>query len=226
MTAEVPKKATPSKGSSRSSRGKRAQHIKVRKVQDHVEVIGVSVTDVEEALRLADEISQAQLDVRRSLEGQVNQILLKRAGDLIPSASQRQIQRTADLRERLIAEHGAETYESLAQLRETKPSSVRTWVSRVRERGELFIIKLHGTTLIPRVQLTDDGSLHPAITPLVRSLLQAGLDAWSLWAWLTSPTGLLSGEIPAKVAPMQPARVQKAADRYAAEIERGRGAVA
>lgn len=196
----------------------------VRAVQDHVEVIGLSLNDVEEALQLAQQVSAARLELRRSFEGQINRILLERAGDLLPSASQRQIQRTADLRQSLLAENGAETYKSLATLRDTKPSSVRTWVSRARERGELFTINLQGTTLIPRVQLTEDGNLHPAITPLVRTLLSADLDAWSLWAWLTSPTGLLSGDIPAEIAPVKPSRAQKAADRYAAELERGRRA--
>lgn len=113
---------------------------------------------------------------------------------------------------------GYETHESLAQFRNAPPSSVRTWVSRLRQNNELFTVKLNGKTLIPSVQLTAAGELRPEVAGLVRPLSEAGLDGWSLWAWLCNPTGLLSDAVPAELAHTDPRRAQKAAERYAAEI--------
>lgn len=200
--------------------------IEVRDSADHVEVVGLSVQDVQNAIELYRAVGDSKLHARSALEDYLNQALLTSGTDLLTTATQRQVQRTAALRQRLMHESGYETHKTLAQLRDSQVSSVRTWVARARERGELFTVKVKGTTLIPKVQLTSDGELNTKVTPLVRPLVSAGLDEWSIWAWLATSTGLLSGEVPVEAVDQQPQRVQRAAERYAAEISRIRASTA
>lgn len=222
MTAPVPD------GTSKSPR--KPPHIgrryKVSKLKGRVVVDGVSVGDVEEALRLADRVAEVRRSARDSFEDFVNSSLLEANEDLVPSASQRQVQRTAALRQKLLTEHGAETHETLAQIRDSQPSSVRAWVTRAREQGELLTVKFKGRVLIPKVQLDKDGNLDPAVSALVRPLLEADLDGWSLWTWLTHPTGHLSGEIPAELAHVDLERAQRAANLYAIDLRNERNEVA
>lgn len=216
MTADVPNKVNRSQST--------REDIRVEQVKNHVEVIGLSVRDVKEAIELAQKVDAVRTDTRRALEDYLNKTLLESDEDLMSSATQRQVKRTAALRQSLLTDHGAQTHESLAAVRDSQSSSVRAWVARARERGELFTVKVKGRILIPQVQLNAEGNLDQKITALVRPLLQAGLDSWSLWAWLTSPTGRLSGKTPADVAQENPARARKAADLYAADLERSRDA--
>ena len=137
-----------------------------------------------------------------------------------------QVEMTADLRRSLLADHGAVSYKAFAQLCGSRTSAVRAWVVRVSGRGYLFTVEDNGRILIPRVQLDTNGNLNEHVAALVQPLFHAGLDSWSLWAWLTSPTGRLNGEIPAEVAKEDPARARKAAALYAADIERSRGTAA
>lgn len=215
MTAHVPDSANRS--------DKVFDGIEVQRVKNHVEVTGVSEVEVREALRLRRKVIEIRTDARRTLEDYLNQTMLQSDENLISSSTQRQVKRTTALRQSLLADHGAETYDSLAELRDAETSSVRAWVARARDRGDLFTIKVKGRILIPRVQLDDRGDLDVNVISLVQPLLQAGLDGWSLWAWLTSPTGRLSGGIPAEVVTRNPARAQKAADLYAADLEQARG---
>lgn len=194
--------------------------IEIRDGTDHVEVTGLSAQDVQSAIELYRAVDDSKLHARAALEDHLNQALLTGNTELLSTATQRQVQRTAALRQRLMNDSGYETYESLARLRDSQVSSVRTWVARARERGELFTVKVKGTTLIPKVQLTAGGELQTKVTTLVRPLITSGLDEWSLWAWLTTSTGLLSGEIPAEVVSYEPERAQRATERYAAEISR------
>lgn len=222
MPAPVPDRT--SKSPRRPSRITR--QYKVSELKGRVVVEGVSVGDVEEALRLAQRVSEVRHDARDSFEDFVNFSLLETNEELVPSASQRQIQRTAALRQKLLTKYGAETHETLAQIRDSQPGSVRAWVTRAREQGELFTVKFKGRVLIPKVQLDDEGELYPAISALVRPLLEADLDGWSLWTWLTHPTGHLSGKIPAELAHVDLERAQRAADLYALDLRNERGEVA
>jgi len=198
----------------------------VRDVGERVEVTGYSVVEVERALRLLGAVNSEAADARDRLHTQVNIAMLKSQTPLISQASQSHALRRSALRMQLLEEQGYDTHGSLAQKRQTQESSARTWVARERERGNLFTLKLQGTTIIPSVQLTDDGSLHESVTELVRILRGAGMDGWSLWAWLCSPTGLLSGNVPAQVAESNPERAMKAATRMAAELKPTRPTVA
>lgn len=201
------------------------EHINVRSVQGHVEVVGLNKEDVEYAICLYQEAGRERLKARSALASYVSQTVLNDGIELVSAASQRQIKRSAALRKELIQDQGAENYASLSELRESQESSVRTWVSRLRKRHELFTVEIQGQTLIPKVQLTDKGNINPRVTELVRPMVRAGLDGWSIWAWLTSPSGLLSGEVPAQVAMTNIKRASKAADRFAAELWEARGNV-
>lgn len=200
--------------------------IEVRETADHVEVFGLSAEDVQSAIELYRAVGDSKLQARSTLEDHLNQALLASGTELVSTATQRQVQRTAALRQRLMNDSGYETYESLAHLRDSQVSSVRTWVARARECSDLFTVKVKGMTIIPKTQLTPDGGLNTDVTALVRPLIASGLDEWSIWAWLATSTGLLSGEVPVEVATQEPERAVRAAERYAAEISRLRDSAA
>lgn len=186
----------------------------------HVEVDGLSIAEVERAIALYQRVTHEQVAARSSLSAQVHQAFLDEGISLVSSASQKQVRRSAALRERLLREEGFETYSSLSEKRESSEAAVRTWVSRQRERRELFTVELQGRTLIPAVQLTARGKTDPAVAEILRPLLRAGLEGWELWAWLTSPTSRLSGEIPAQLARTNSRRAYIAAERYVSEMLR------
>lgn len=193
------------------------ERVQIEDVSGHVEVRGESKSRVEEAMHLLHAADSLRSAARDNVSSLVNQVMVQANMPVVPEATQRQIQRTVALNEELLR-YGYETYESLAAKRQTLPSSIRTWVSRLRKSHELFIVKLGGQTLIPAVQLTESGTLLDEVAQLVVPLSEAGLDGWSLWAWLVKPAGLLSDEVPAEVASTNQKRARKAADRYAAEI--------
>ncbi|MFB9777542.1 hypothetical protein [Brevibacterium otitidis] len=192
----------------------------VSDVNDHLEVVGASKEELEQALALIRASRYRKVEARAAFASYVRQRMFDESAALISLASQKQVQRSAGLRQHLMDVEGFETYASLAETRNSLESSVRTWVSRKRKRNELFTIELNGATMIPTVQLTNSGDADPRIVELMRPLLDAGLDGWSLWAWLTQPNGLLSGEVPAEVVKTNTRRAVRAADRYAAEIRR------
>ncbi|MGH3266688.1 MAG: hypothetical protein ACRDNS_32420 [Trebonia sp.] len=190
---------------------------RVRDAADHVEITGLSRDDVLRALELWSAAGGRQARARELLLGQLTQAMLDADVPAVPEATGRQVQRTAALCERLLR-GGYDTYASLAAKRDTKESSVRTWVTRLRHKNKLFTVKRAGQTIIPAIQLTGGGGLRPEIESLTTPLLQAGLDEWSVWAWLASPTDRLSGEVPATVAATNPQRARRAALRYASQI--------
>jgi hypothetical protein len=80
----------------------------------------------------------------------------------------------------------------------------------------LFTVCHGEQTLAPAFQFTSDGSSRPELRPLIAMLIADGIDGWQLWTWLTSPSSLLSGEVPHEVARTQPERAVRAAQRFAA----------
>lgn len=194
--------------------------IRLHEAGGHVEVEGLSLDEVRSAIELSRTVETQQLEARSNLSALVHRAMLDAHVPLVSAATQRQVQRSAALREELLVAHGYETHASLAEKRQHGESSVRTWVSRLRERGSVFTVKVKGQTLIPAVQLTPEGQLDEDVASISRPLVAAGLDGWSVWAWLVNPTGRLSGEVPAELAGTHPRRALKAAERYAAEIRR------
>ncbi|QIN29385.1 DUF2384 domain-containing protein [Brevibacterium luteolum] len=197
-----------------------SDQLHINDVNGHLEVVGASKEELEHALALIRADRHRKVAARAAFVSYVRKTMLDESAALISLASQKQIQRSAGLRQHLMEEEGFETYASLAATRSSQESSVRTWVSRMRKRNELFTVELNGATMIPKVQLTSSGNADPHVVELIRPLLRAGLDGWSLWAWLTQPNGLLSGEVPAEVVKTDAGRAARASDRYAAEIRR------
>ena len=63
----------------------------------------------------------------------------------------------------------------------------------------MFTVKHSATFLIPGFQLDDHGEPRAELQPTIAAL-EAGVESWSLWRWLTAPTNFLSGGIPEQVA--------------------------
>jgi hypothetical protein len=80
----------------------------------------------------------------------------------------------------------------------------------------LFSINDKGRTLIPAFQLDERGDPRTELQPILSALHDGGVQGWALWTWLTKPTSFLSGGVPEKVARTDPARVVRAAQRFAA----------
>lgn len=194
------------------------EQIRLHEADGHVEVEGLSLEEVRSAIALSRSVGAERLRSRENLSALVHRAMLVAHVPLLSAATQRQVQRGAALREELLVAQGYETHASLAEKRQQGASSVRTWVSRLRERGSLFTVKVNGQTLIPAVLLTPDGWLDEDVAMIAQPLVAAGLDGWSVWAWLAHPTGRLSGEVPSEIAGTHPQRALKAAERYAAEI--------
>ena len=109
------------------------------------------------------------------------------------------------------------THESLQQVRGVaKESSARTWLSRRRDARELFTVSHGGRTIIPAFQFDAAAEPRPELEPVLQTLIDAGVQSWALWTWLTASTPLLSGEVPEQLARSNPQRVLCAAQRFAA----------
>lgn len=156
---------------------------------------------------------------RRILVTKVSKDMEQKRVRLLSSDTEHQVQRSADLREQLVVKHKAFTDEDLAGLQGIGLSAVRTWISRLRQQGKIFSVDYAGRVLIPAVLLAGSDSIDEQVHSLVAPLQEAQLDEWSIWAWLVSPTGLLSGEIPVEVLKSNPSRARRAAERRAAEIK-------
>lgn len=181
---------------------------------DHLEVRGVSRRDVEEALELIGKVRVLQADHVAATRTDLLRALMARNVTLTPPATLAQAQRLATHRDALLATP-AFTHDTLRTLRgDTRASSTRTWLTRRRDNHELFSVTHNGRTLIPAFQLDELGQPRPELQPVLEALAGADITGWSLWTWLTSPTALLSGEIPEQLARRAPARVLRAARRF------------
>ena len=191
-------------------------HYDVAEQSDHVEVRGVSGNDVLEALRLLDSLRDLQATQVVDNRGDLVRALMTSNISLTPPATLAQAQRLATHRDALLATPVL-TYDTLKLLRgEPKESSTRTWFARRKAEHALFAVTHNGRTLIPAFQLDQHGHPRPELQPVLDVLINAGVDGWSLWTWLTNPTSFLSGQVPEKVATTAPERALTAATRFAA----------
>ncbi|MCW2688470.1 MAG: hypothetical protein JWR37_3360 [Mycobacterium sp.] len=182
---------------------------------DHLEVRGVSGRDIVEALNLFDKVRTVQADHAATNRHDLVHALMAGNVPLTPPATVAQAQRLATHRDALLATPVL-THRSLRELRgDARESSTRTWLSRRRDARALFTISHNGRTLIPAFQLDDNGEPRPELQPILDALIDAGVQGWPLWTWLTSPTNLLSGETPERLARTAPQRVLRAAKRFA-----------
>lgn len=182
----------------------------------HLEVRGVSRREVEEALELIGKVRVLQAEHVAATRADLTRTLMARNVDLTPPATLAQAQRLATHRDALLATP-VFTHDTLRALRgDTKTSSTRTWLTRRRDNHELFTITYNGRALIPAFQFDEHGVPRPELQPVLAALADTGLTGWPLWTWLTSPSALLSGEIPEQLARTAPDRVVRAARRFAA----------
>lgn len=183
---------------------------------DHVEVRGVSGRDVTEALKLRDRVRAVQADHAAATRADLLQTLMTQNVSLIPPTTLAQAQRLATHRDALLATTVL-THESLRKLRgDAGGSTTRTWLSRRRKAHAVFTVAHNGKTLIPAFQLGDHGEPRAELRPILSTLIEAGVEGWPLWTWLTTPTSFLSGDVPERVARTAPGRVLRAAKRFAA----------
>src|SRR5690606_28983266 len=183
---------------------------------DHVEVRDVGEEEVAAALQLLQKVRAVQADHVAASRDDLLRALMAANVSLTPPASLAQAQRLAAHRDALLATPTF-SYEALRQVRgDRAESTTRTWVARRRETNHIFTISHKGRTLVPAFQFDDRGEPREELRPILSTLIKAGITGWPLWPWLTSPTSLLSGEIPEQVARSAPARALRAAQRFAA----------
>lgn len=141
--------------------------------------------------------------------------------DSVSPASLRQATREAAHRQHLL-QTPTYTYEDLRLLRgDTSVQATRTAVSRMVAKRILFTVPVaNRRVVVPAFLLTDEGRPRPELAPILAPLMDAGVGPWQLWTWLTSPTGLLSGGVPADMAadPEEAPRAAVAARRFAASL--------
>lgn len=134
-----------------------------------------------------------------------------------------QPQRTDDFHTWLCEVEGYETFSSLSTRRDISQEDAKTWVEDQVKAGKLFTVSHLDGVLIPQVLFTERGTINAPVSELAYALRHANIGAWHTWAWLVSPSGLLSGDIPAEVVQKNQARAFTAAQRHIAEVQRASG---
>ncbi len=180
----------------------------------HLEVAGVARRDLERALALLPIVQEVQGEALAVGRDELVRALMRHRVPLTPPASVMQAQRLAAHRDALLATD-VFTHETLAALRgDRNISTTRTWVTRNRRQRKIFTVTYDGRMLLPAFQLTATGQPRPELAPLLDVLLDAGVDGWELWTWLTGRTSLLSGDVPHELAARDGQRVLRAAQRF------------
>lgn len=189
----------------------------IREDDAGVHIEGVTRSEAQQALALLHAAHELQFELGSSAAGGLLRALLVEAGlDLTPPAPVEQARRLSDVRQALLSTP-AYTHDTLGEVRgDERSSTTRTWVSRMRKQGRLFTVRVDGRTIIPAFQLTEEGEPRPQLRSVLTPLLDAGVDGWALWVWLTTPTPLLSGATPADLVEADVERVVRAASRFAA----------
>ncbi|KAA1376400.1 hypothetical protein [Aeromicrobium fastidiosum] len=118
-----------------------------------------------------------------------------------------------DLQARLL-ESGVLDLETLrSQRRDPNTAATADW-ARTQGSAVLVLADAAGP-VYPTFQFTDTGDLRPELAPHVAVLQDAGLSPWLVWAWLTEPVALLSGDVPEQIMVTNPRRAGRAVRRYA-----------
>lgn len=191
-------------------------HVEIDNASGAVEVMGRSRDEVVSALALLDAARAIRAKEAEALTARLVTAMSAAGESVLPEDLVRFAQRRADQRARLLA-GGYHTHASLAAVRGTTESGARTFVSRAASTNRLFTVKHERQTVIPAILIDDDGHLTP-VSDAVRVLGPVGLTAWELWAWLCSPSGWLSGQVPAQVLSENPDRAMTAVRAYAEEL--------
>ena len=120
--------------------------------------------------------------------------------------------RVHEFRQSLV-NRGAFTVQDVAAGTGMKPGTALKWLERHVQAGRLFTVKVDGRVRVPASLL--DSAFDPikAWEPVLAALDEAEPSDWGKWAWIDSPSSLLSGEVPSEVIEVDPDRVLHAAER-------------
>ncbi len=188
---------------------------------DRVEVVGATADEIRDALTLLDRVRARQREHAAAVRDELTAAAIDAGMPLATGPALIQAERLATRRASLLAQP-TYSYEELGDLIGIdSTSSVRTWLHRRRQERSLFSVTQSGRTVIPAFQFDPEGRPRADLRPLLEALLAGGVDGWQLWAWLTSPSNLLSGEVPEAVAATNPARATRAALRFVAQLAPG-----
>jgi hypothetical protein len=108
--------------------------------------------------------------------------------------------------------------ELAARRGEPDVGAIGAWAYARRREGALIVLEApdREALVVPAFQLTATGDPRPELQPLLQVLFDApGVDGWTMWAWLTSPSSHLGGGSPEQLAVTDPGRALAAAVRFA-----------
>ena len=74
---------------------------------------------------------------------------------------------------------------------------MRTWIARHRAADRIFTVIANGDTYLPALLLDEAADVRAGTAGAIAPLKAAGLDAWALWVWFTTPSPWLDGQRPA-----------------------------
>ena len=114
-------------------------------------------------------------------------------------------------------------YAAVGRLRGVSENAARFALHKAAERRAVLLVQHDGATLVPSFQLDPQGQVREELLTVLEPLIDAGVDPWRTWIWLTSPAALLGGAVPHEAArdPEDQPLVQRAAVALA---ERARAA--
>jgi hypothetical protein len=170
-------------------------HALLGRLQDQLRLPEHQMREVVERLL---HLAAAQAEHAAHIRSQLMEVLMADLDvlDPVPRASVSQARRVAETRNRLLA-GGAWTVSALAEARSSSKSAVRTWLTRQRGADRIVSVSVRGETYVPDLLLDEAAEPYRQSDHVLRPLLQTGLDAWAVWAWLDSPSPWLDGERPA-----------------------------
>lgn len=170
----------------------------VQQVTELAEQLDVDVATVAQALpRLAALAAAQGRRAGRAREDVVAALLADLdLLDPLPAASVSQARRTAARRNRLLAS-GAWSVAAIAEARDMRLTSVRTWLKRHRDAHRLVSVTVQGEAYVPGLLLDDTVEPLAGIEEVLAPLVEAGMDGWAVWVWLDTASGWLDGARPA-----------------------------
>lgn len=108
-----------------------------------------------------------------------------------------QARRNAEWRAQFAKTYGLLTAAEVADLSGSQASNRGALASRLARDRIIFGVPYKSNRILyPGFQFCADGTVHPAIAPLLQRLTHAGLDGWELASWFTSASDLLDGDAP------------------------------
>lgn len=187
---------------------------------DEYRVPGVSEERLEEALHLLAASDEVRSENATAVRDDLLRVMLRAGLAPTPPASVAQAQRLALHRQQLLAAYRAYDLATLGALRADRSAgATRTWLSRRRQRSELFTVAHDGGVLVPAFQLDDEGHPRSHVGRVLAALAPLEMSGWELWTWFTAASSWLGGAVPAARLGVDADAVVTAATRFAASAE-------